>query len=556
MGLPVIREARGLSLIIGFICAGVWCAAVVAGEPGQRPADDPPPGPEAVDRRTVDSKHFDLGGGRYEARISTAPLHYLENDGQWCDIDTSLTRQGDDRFVAEKNGLRVDLPADFQCAVEVHRRPQSTDELASSAVADGGQWTARFTPIGIRSVDGDEHHDLAFFDDRPAASVDGAVLDFGEVASGVSVSYRVIPNGLRLELTVKATPEGLALIDSGRFESVWSLDLPQGVALRPAGEVTVGAFTTEESIDVVDGEGRQLLVVTAPEAYERDRPYESVRGALSVSPEGSTALLVVAVPAAWLSEPEREGPIVVGVEVTIQPPSADTFISAGLGPVGTFEQLWVGNDGFFTPSRTLLSWYSLAAIPRYAVLDHDNDDDTRIRLYLTDYWGDGEGQYIRVFRLENIWEEADADWTHRTSSQFWTTPGGDYGSLQGLGYVTTTSGFKSFAGIGIRDTVALWRTCLIVEPICSAGEFPYGFLFKLPDPEEGRDMKYFASREDSEPSLAPQLVVTYTDGPLALADQSAPQAAGAVAGLLRNPHVGAVARGRHPAAGQTTPGTT
>ncbi len=74
--------------------------------------------------------------------------------------------------------------------------------------------------------------------------------------------------------------------------------------------------------------------------------------------------------------------------------------------------------------------------------------------------------------------------------------------------------------IGIRDTVALWRTCLIVEPICSAGEFPYGFLLKLPDPEEGRDMKYFASREDPEPSLAPQLVVTYTDGPLALADQT------------------------------------
>ena len=236
------------------------------------------PGPEAVDRRTVDSRHFDLGGGRFQARISMAPLHYLDEDGGWKDIDTTLIPRGEIGPWPKRTVCESIYRLYSGAELEVHRRPQSIDERESSRAVGGGGWTARLTPIGIRSVNGDVHHDLALVEDRSQGSVAGGLLDFGEVASGVSASYRVVPNGLGIHPTVSENPEGLAFLDSGRFESVWALDLPNGVTLRPV----AGAFTRGEAVEVVDRDGRQLLVIAAPEVCERDRPHEKVRGALTV----------------------------------------------------------------------------------------------------------------------------------------------------------------------------------------------------------------------------------------------------------------------------------
>jgi len=45
---------------------------------------------ELVEKRTLTSKTFDNGDGTYTTIISTAPMHYLDDEGRWQDIDTEI----------------------------------------------------------------------------------------------------------------------------------------------------------------------------------------------------------------------------------------------------------------------------------------------------------------------------------------------------------------------------------------------------------------------------------------------------------------------------------
>jgi hypothetical protein len=520
---PIITSLTILILL--FLSIGISAA--------QEPTEDLSVGAEVVERRTARSKHFYLGNGQYQARIGSAPIHYRDAQGNWQEIDTTLRPQAKGVYAVEANGLQTYMPSYSGGLVSVAGRvyPQAKSPAVALSETETPEEEAgplrpvdvslSWQPVAWRYTDAAGHLDDLAAVQPVAGQVEGDTITYEGVMPGVNESYRVIPNGLKHQLTLlspsRAPADGL----SGELtlDYVGTLELPASLVLYADGAVQAGDFTTDGPIEVRDSEGHPLLVLTAPVAYEAQNRQKMVGGSYAVWWEGENLRLAWRTPAAWLLAPERHYPVVIDPTVEITLPSGDTFISPGLGALGSFSQLWVGYDGF-NAYRALLSWIDLHAIPSYALLDDDSDDDGQVRLYLTDHWGDGNSQFVRMYRITTPWLSSEATWTYAADSTLWNTPGGDYDDLVAVGWINTSTGYKTFGGVGVRDTVALWRTFLTIDPIYTYGHFPAGFLLKLPPPESGNDIKIFASQENTTLDTEPLLIVNYTDGPRELSNQS------------------------------------
>ena len=63
---------------------------------------------EVVSMRSEYEKHYDNGDGTYTAYIDTMPIHYYEN-GEWLDIDNTLTQDENGNYVNRNNSMKVTL---------------------------------------------------------------------------------------------------------------------------------------------------------------------------------------------------------------------------------------------------------------------------------------------------------------------------------------------------------------------------------------------------------------------------------------------------------------
>jgi hypothetical protein len=380
-------------------------------------------------------------------------------------------------------------------------------------------------PVAWRYADATGNPDDLATVRQVAGQVEGNTITYAGVMPQVNESYRVIPNGLKHQLTLLGPPRPPAVSLSGEItlDYIAKIELPAGLVLYANGAAQEGDFTTDSAIEVRDNEGYLLLLVRAPVAYEAENRQERVRGSYAVWREEGSLRLAWRTPTAWLLDPERHYPVILDPTVEIGSAVADTFITPGFTlPQGDFAELWVGNSDF-DAFRILLAWINFDAIPSQALLEDDSSNDGQLRLYQTGFWGDGGSQYVRVYRMTNSWLEDEATWTRRTATSLWDTSGGDYYSdVAATKNIDTSTGYKTWTGYGLRDAVALWRTYIlgnVFGEIPDGGQYPYGLMLRF-QTESGRDIKMFASTEEPTPGTEPTLMVNYIDGPLALSNQT------------------------------------
>jgi hypothetical protein len=495
-------------------------------------------GSEAVGRRTATSKHFYLGNGRYQARISAAPIHYRDAEGTWQEIDTTLRPQAKGVYAAETNELRAYLPARSGGVVRVAGRvyPQaepppatlSKEEVAPLLSAAASTLppvdvSLSWEPVAWRYADA-----AGGLDDLAAVQpvdgqVEGDTITYEGILPQVNESYRVIPNGLKHQLTLLGPPRPPAggLTGEITLDYVGTIELPAGLALYADGAVQVGGFTTDGDIEVRDGEGHPLLVLMAPVAYEAEKPLEAVGGSYAVWREGDRLRLAWRTPAAWLLAPERRYPVMLDPTAYIWPPTEDSGIYGGVwsnNPYGSETQFYVGYGSDNTARRGLVRWNDLSAIPAYALIDDSSSTDVRVRINQTGHGGgDNNSRTVGLYRVTRSWTESGVTWNRYNGTSNWTTPGGDYDStLLASTAVGTGTGVQVWQNLTLRDVVALWRTRSLLGG--TPGEPNYGLLLRYTS-ETGDEVKWFGSKESS-PDWVPELDVDYTTGPRALADQT------------------------------------
>lgn len=476
----------------------------------------PPGGSEIVERRTAFSKHFSLEGQRRRAYVTAVPLHFRDAGGGWQEIDTRLRSRPDGSCAAETNGLRATLPEHAQGAVRMAVHSFSENESHPLEVSISWQ------PLFWRYADPSGEADLLDQVRPVRGEVNNNTITYAGVLSQANESYRVIPNGLKHQVTLLSPPRPPAPTLNGEIsvDYVGTLELPADLDLYAQGRLQQGNFTVNGPIEVRDRQGRSLLLLRAPFAYEAGNPGSSVSGSYVVWEEQGRRRLAWRFPAAWLLAPERTYPLLLDPTVTIPAPADDTFIFPNLSVgQGNSSRLWVGNapDG---TARSLIAWGAdILAFPANAVIDDDSNDVT-LRLYLVDHWGDGGSQEIRVYSLTRGWDGREATWYQPFDGQEWTTPGGDYDRHLASTTVGTTSGYKYWSGNSLRDEIALWRTWYIRDPFWTYGRPPYGLLLRFSS-ETGKEVKHFASGEETDIlNSAPTLTINYLEGPLPLSHQT------------------------------------
>lgn len=466
---------------------------------------------EIVARRSAYAKHYQIGPGQFRAVISAAPMHYLDENGRWQDIDTSITELPDGTFTSEANSFKVHFPARLGLAGAI-----TADATAYPATAPlwqrAGVQGAREEPIDVAASSRDfsvawTPQAMAFSDEKGhttlianVAATDGEVQDnvirYPEAFPNTTEEFRVLPAGFKHNLILSALPkppgDSISALDySGE------LALPPGIALFVDGVEQEGDFTTGSSIELRDQQGEIVGYLMAPYVYEQDDPRQMVRGTYAIHRETGRITLTVRTPLVWLTDPNRTYPVVIDPGVYIGFWS-DTCIIEGKpnDNFGDYINMLIGYDPdpSWLAERALVVW-DVGALPEDATINSAHTE-----LYLLEYGGLSTCD-ISTHRVTSDWLWNQVTWNERYIGASWSTPGGDYDPTPDA---TTSVGTNVDNWISMEDITSLvtgWHNGTYTN---------YGVLYKKDTESGSYNERYFAQYSYGGDSYAPRLYVNYT----------------------------------------------
>lgn len=274
------------------------------------------PESEDVSKRTLNSKHFQVSSGKYEAVIGAGPMHYWENN-EWKTIATELApnQSGNHTQYPYYNrwnyfktyygksgaGIKMNFPGfslDLWQNIEKKWLDASGNELSSLEILPGIQPTSSDNSL--------EYHNV--FPDVKARAI--------QLSYGLETEYY-----LESQAALANAP-----LNAGFLAFSEVISLPSGWKVEGKGTVNGGFF---EKILILNQKGEEQLRYQRPYFEDnlktalqgKDRKTEKrINGAYHYYIAGSEVTLSVLIPAEWVLSPERRFPIKIDPIVTTPGP--------------------------------------------------------------------------------------------------------------------------------------------------------------------------------------------------------------------------------------------
>ena len=286
---------------------------------------------EVTDLRTENVKHFDNGDGTYEAVSYGTAVHRKDANGEWQDIDNTLTLREDrgvERYVSS------DARISFAPAASGDGAIWSLSEngySVSLSLSDANLRAGTGADVRNHATRAEQIAAAKKADDREAVlRVDNSTsIVYRNVLSGVDLEYVLSGNDVKETILVQTVCEN--------YDYSFKLSLS---GLIPK-ETEYGAILL---CDVENGE--TVYVIPAP--YMTDAKYEysdAVSYRLTDLGKGEYEI-VVSASAEWINDPERAFPVEIDPTVTNQNSSlwdSYTDYSTPTTNYGTSVALWVSN---------------------------------------------------------------------------------------------------------------------------------------------------------------------------------------------------------------------
>lgn len=263
---------------------------------------------EIPERRTANSKVFQLEDGRVQEELSAAPLHYRDEQGRWQPIDPKVAPSSRPGFTLGNvtNGFRTFFGEDPTALVRFE-----TDKGAVTLA------TPDATP------------------GKPVAK-DNKVTYADGIRPGVDLAYEVTPESLKESIVLEAAPAGDDDVVVEFDLNVEGLEARQ----RDDGAVVFGR---------PGGDGDDVMMIPAPfmmdAADDAASPYGkawSPKVTQTLSADGKS--LTLTADGEWLRAEEREYPVVIDPTIRIVPTptvSQDTMILSEPNAANSnFESSW------------------------------------------------------------------------------------------------------------------------------------------------------------------------------------------------------------------------
>lgn len=244
---------------------------------------------EVVSRRTESTKHFHLGNGSFAAVSYGMPVHELDADGAWQDIDNRLGDSGSDYATPDaKVKFAKKIPGNEFLFSLQEGNAKLTVSLAGAAKKTEGRVVEENAALPEDATELQKKATLANLSSR---------IVYADVLSGVDLEYVVTPTAIKENIIVKER--------AASYHYVFSLDLNN---LTPI-------IAADGGIALQNGDGETVFAI--PRGTMWDAAGDVSDGVTyTLAPTGATGkyTLTVTADAAWINEEGRAFP------VTVDPP--------------------------------------------------------------------------------------------------------------------------------------------------------------------------------------------------------------------------------------------
>nr|WP_246220888.1 DNRLRE domain-containing protein [Phytoactinopolyspora mesophila] len=369
---------------------------------------------EVVSERTATAKVFELSDGRFEAELAPDPVHYLDGDGLWREIDTTVGGSSREGFAygVTKNSFRSWFSA-------------RSDRLVRFQVDN------RHVTLGVAG----DRRDL-----EPV--VDGASVTYEDVFDSADVVYTVGSAGLKEEIVLHEPPD---VADGEGVEYSFTLQMG-GVTASERDDGSIGFYPRGAG-----DEGVPVFEIPAPFMFDDTDDPDSPHGKAwsdevtqSVSQTGANTEITLTADAAWLSDPERTYPVVIDptIKIVPNPAAAENAMVVETSPSSNYgdnPRLSVGTTA--TGRTRSLVKFDLSPVPAGTRID-----SAVMRLYYDQVHTNNDHDVtVGAHRVRDPWTQSTVTWNNQPSANSGTSysrtvvDNGDSGTSQVGGWPFSTN---------------------------------------------------------------------------------------------------------------------
>jgi len=429
---------------------------------------------EVTELREESVKHFRLSDGTYVAAQYNTPVHYLDDDGKWQDIDNTLTDSGSGITTSDaKIKFAKHIPGnEVLCTLQ-------KDNYKIEMSLNGA----------IKKTSGVATNTVTEFDESATVLQKKMTLDkltarvmYADILDGVDLEYVLNSGNIKENIIVKEKAE--------EYAYTFTLKLNNLTA------------TLDDSGDIVitKADGEAVYRIPAPIVYDASGVYaEDEMSAYTLTNNGSGKYsLTVSVNSQWMNAEERVFPVTV--DPTIEKGShpteiVDAFISSSNPDTNYnigYSRLLCGCSSDKGVTRLLTKLSVLPDLPKGSVII-----DAKYSMYqfsFSNYYGNDNPIYLSAHMITEDWEATGTTWNNQPAF-----------NSEVLDYVILNSN-----NVGTYST---WDITKVAKTWYDNQDEKFGIIIKTDKeyPEENSEYSYcrFNSSDNESTSLVPSYCITY-----------------------------------------------
>ena len=336
---------------------------------------------EDVSLREENAKHFKLSDGTMKAVSYAQAVHYKDENGNWIDIDNSLTLSGSEYATSNKQKIKF-------------ANKSGSNGLIS--IKDG-EYKIDFTPLNTNKVsveiENPEENNSRKFDDVKKLNKLVSKATYKDIYSGIDLEYILVGNNIKENIIVKEK----------QSEYSFSFEIKLN---------KLNAELENNAIVLTDSKtGEKVYEIPAPYMLDANGEYsDSVEYTLTKDSKWKYTLTVIADPS-WINAEEREFPVkidptfieynsVIDITVAAEHVKTGNEITKTVIDVDDSSALIVGN--FLEYYYDTVSFMKITELPN--IPDGSNILSANLMLYVYNDLNSTQNDIILgVYKAESDW---------------------------------------------------------------------------------------------------------------------------------------------------------
>ena len=406
---------------------------------------------ELEELREETVKHFRLEDGSIIAVQYDDPVHYLDTDGKWQDIDNTLSSSGSEYVTSNARVKFAKKTTGNEVLMTLHDGNRKlTLSLDGARKKVSGQ---------VMNYTSELNDDIPKIQKVTALDKLSASILYADILDGVDLEYVAVSNNVKENIIVKS--------EKNTYSYTFTLKLNNLTAALQDNEIIVSDEKTGETV----------YVIPAPYMYDAAEEYsDAVSYSLVQSGNKEYKLTVTADPE-WINDSDRVFPVTIDPSLN-SPHSSVTTTNI----VSMLPDMNMGNYAFLNVGAEAYAYWKTTSLP-----------DIPDSAYITNavFAMNSEGNNLSVvgaYPVTSSWDTT-LTWNKMLAGQ------GSFSSY--IDYGTISSG-----------SLCEWNITSLLKEWYSGETTNYGLCFKN---ITGTDVSKFTSIKSTNPTIRPRLIVTYRD---------------------------------------------